>query len=181
MSSSARYLRSPSRPMVRSPRASALQGRVSSRIRTVGGAPRPRSSAIPARALRSQRTTNRSLHLLGRSRLFASEDGGRTYTAVCPDRPEVSEITALRLRSRPGRHSGGRDRRSGDGQPRRGAFRGATPGSAMLTAPVDTIATDAGGYVATHMGCVGQRVMRVQRRSRRRGCSMLSGTLAPLA
>jgi len=49
-------------------------------------------SAIPARALVSGR--NDRFYLLGRSRLFSSEDGGRTY-AVVPGLPQTSEMTAL--------------------------------------------------------------------------------------
>src|SRR3984957_18772801 len=50
-------------------------------------------SAVPARALVTAPTTNR-FYLLGRSQLFASEDGGRSYAAV-PGFSEASEITAL--------------------------------------------------------------------------------------
>jgi photosystem II stability/assembly factor-like uncharacterized protein len=49
--------------------------------------------AIPARALVVGPVNDR-LYLLGRSRLFASEDGGRTY-AVVPGLPQMSEMTAL--------------------------------------------------------------------------------------
>jgi photosystem II stability/assembly factor-like uncharacterized protein len=97
-------------------------------------------SAIPARALVTAPTNNR-FYLLGRSQLFASEDGGRTYTAVSGF-SEVSEITALVAIPESadilaavidGRamvsHDGGR------------SWRNAGFGDA--TAPVDTIATDA--------------------------------------
>jgi photosystem II stability/assembly factor-like uncharacterized protein len=50
-------------------------------------------SAIPARALVAGRTNDR-FYLLGRSRLFASEDGGRSF-AVVPGLPQTSEVTAL--------------------------------------------------------------------------------------
>ena len=50
-------------------------------------------SAIPARALVAGPANNR-FYLLGRSRLFASEDGGRSYAAV-PGLPQTSEMTAL--------------------------------------------------------------------------------------
>jgi photosystem II stability/assembly factor-like uncharacterized protein len=51
-------------------------------------------SAIPARALVAGRANNR-FYLLGRSRLFASEDGGRTYAVVVPEPAQMSETTAL--------------------------------------------------------------------------------------
>src|SRR5215468_3914532 len=50
-------------------------------------------SAIPARTLIAGPTSDR-FFLLGRSRLFASEDGGRTF-AVVPGLPQTAEITAL--------------------------------------------------------------------------------------
>jgi photosystem II stability/assembly factor-like uncharacterized protein len=50
-------------------------------------------SAIPARALLPGPLNDR-LYLLGRNRLFASEDAGRTY-AVVPGLPQASEMTAL--------------------------------------------------------------------------------------
>src|SRR4249919_2616338 len=50
-------------------------------------------SAIPARALVAGQANN-LFYLLGRSRLFASEDGGRTY-AVVPGLPQTSEMSAL--------------------------------------------------------------------------------------
>jgi photosystem II stability/assembly factor-like uncharacterized protein len=50
-------------------------------------------SAIPARALVAGPANDR-FYLLGRSQLFASEDGGRTY-AIVPGVPQMSEITAL--------------------------------------------------------------------------------------
>src|ERR1700737_952618 len=97
-------------------------------------------SAIPARALVAGPANDR-FYLLGRSRLFASEDGGRTYAGV-PGPPQMSEMTALV--AIPGsadilpagvagramiRHDGGRTWR-------KAGFGGAG-------APVDTIATDA--------------------------------------
>src|SRR5216683_3853107 len=97
-------------------------------------------SAIPARALVAGPVNDR-LYLLGRSRLFASEDGGRTY-AVVPGLPQMSETTALVVI--PGSantlaavidgrvtisHDGGRSWRDA--------------GFGDEGAPVDTIATDA--------------------------------------
>jgi photosystem II stability/assembly factor-like uncharacterized protein len=50
-------------------------------------------SAIPARALIAG-PANNQYYLLGRNRLFASEDGGRTYAAV-PTHLQTGEMTAL--------------------------------------------------------------------------------------
>jgi photosystem II stability/assembly factor-like uncharacterized protein len=50
-------------------------------------------TAIPARALVAGSTNNR-FYLVGRSQLFASEDGGRSYAAL-PGFPEMREMTAL--------------------------------------------------------------------------------------
>ncbi|TXL82227.1 hypothetical protein FHP25_00580 [Vineibacter terrae] len=50
-------------------------------------------SAIPARALVAGPADGR-FYLLGRSRLFVSEDGGRTFAAV-PGLPPASEMTAV--------------------------------------------------------------------------------------
>jgi photosystem II stability/assembly factor-like uncharacterized protein len=50
-------------------------------------------SALPARALVAGPANNR-FYLLGRSRLFSSEDGGRTF-AVVPGLPQMNEMTAL--------------------------------------------------------------------------------------
>jgi photosystem II stability/assembly factor-like uncharacterized protein len=50
-------------------------------------------SAIPARALVVGRANNR-VYLLGRNRLFASEDSGRTF-AVRPGHLQMTEMTAL--------------------------------------------------------------------------------------
>ncbi len=50
-------------------------------------------SAIPARALVAAPASDR-FYLLGRSRLFMSEDGGRTFAAV-PGLAQTSEMTAL--------------------------------------------------------------------------------------
>jgi len=97
-------------------------------------------SAIPARALVAGQA-NDHFYLLGRNRLFASENAGRTY-AVVPGLPQTSEMTALV--AIPGSvdilaavidgramisHDGGRTWRNA-------GFGGAD-------APVDTIATDA--------------------------------------
>jgi photosystem II stability/assembly factor-like uncharacterized protein len=98
-------------------------------------------SAVPARAL-VVGPANHRFYLLGRSRLFTSEDGGRTY-ALVPGLPQASEMTALVALPGPadslaavidGRamisHDGGRTWRN--------AGLGVADG-----APVDTIATDA--------------------------------------
>jgi photosystem II stability/assembly factor-like uncharacterized protein len=50
-------------------------------------------SAIPARALVAG-PANHRFYLLGPRELFASEDGGRSYTVV-PGPPEISEMTSL--------------------------------------------------------------------------------------
>jgi photosystem II stability/assembly factor-like uncharacterized protein len=50
-------------------------------------------AAIPARAIIAG-TSNDRIYLLGRSRLFVSEDGGRTY-APLPAPPQAREMTAL--------------------------------------------------------------------------------------
>ena len=97
-------------------------------------------SAIPARALVVGAATGR-FYLLGRSRLFSSEDGSRSYVVV-PGLPQMSEMTALAAVAGSadtlaavidGRatisHDGGRTWRNA-------GFGGAD-------APVDTIATDA--------------------------------------
>jgi photosystem II stability/assembly factor-like uncharacterized protein len=98
------------------------------------------ASAIPARALVAG-STNHRFYLLGRSRLFASEDGGRSYAAV-PGSSQMGEITALA--AIPGSSDilaaviDGRATISRDG--------GRTWGSAGFgdaAAPADTIATDA--------------------------------------
>ncbi|HEX2888001.1 sialidase family protein [Vineibacter terrae] len=51
------------------------------------------ASAIPARALVAGPADGR-FYLLGRSRLFVSDDGGRTFSAV-PGLPPASEMTAV--------------------------------------------------------------------------------------
>ena len=51
------------------------------------------ASAFPARALVAGPANDR-FYLLGRSQLFVSEDGGRTYSVV-PGVPQMSEITGL--------------------------------------------------------------------------------------
>jgi photosystem II stability/assembly factor-like uncharacterized protein len=106
-------------------------------------------SAIPARALVAG-PTNHRFYLLGRSRLFASEDSGRTFAAVpgFPEAgsPETSEMTALvRI---PGSVDGlaavidGRAMISHDGGRQwRDTWRNARIGDA--DEPVDTIGTDA--------------------------------------
>src|SRR5947207_143308 len=97
-------------------------------------------SAIPARALVAGRANNH-FYLLGRSRLFVSEDGGRTY-AVVPGLPQMSEMTALV--AIPGSANSlaavidGRAKISHDGGR---SWRDA--GFDGTGAPVDTIATDA--------------------------------------
>jgi photosystem II stability/assembly factor-like uncharacterized protein len=97
-------------------------------------------SAIPARALVAGPTNNR-FYLIGRSRLFASEDGGRSYTAV-PGSPQMSEMTALVAIAEPAGVLAavidGRAMTSHDGGH---TWRNAGFGDAA--APVDTIATDA--------------------------------------
>jgi photosystem II stability/assembly factor-like uncharacterized protein len=97
-------------------------------------------SATPARALITG-TANDRFYLLGRSSLFASEDGGRTF-AVVPRLPEMGEMTVLA--AVPGSADilaaviDGRAMISHDGGHawRNAGFDGAG-------APVDTIATDA--------------------------------------
>ena len=96
--------------------------------------------AIPARALVGGPANDR-FYLLGRSRLFSSEDGGRTYTVV-PGFPQASETTALAaIAGSAGTLAvviDGRAMISHDGgQTWSGAGLGGTD------APVDTIATDA--------------------------------------
>jgi photosystem II stability/assembly factor-like uncharacterized protein len=97
-------------------------------------------AAIPARALVAGPSSDRR-YLLGPSRLFASEDGGRSY-AVVPGLPQMGETTALVAMPGPagilaavvdGRamitHDGGRSWRDA--------------GFGGRDAPVDTIAADA--------------------------------------
>jgi photosystem II stability/assembly factor-like uncharacterized protein len=97
-------------------------------------------SAIPGRALLAGPTNNR-FYLLGRNKLFASEDGGRTYTVV-PGLPQTNEVTALT--AIPGSADGlalvtdGRAMISQDGGR---TWRNAGLDSA--DAPIDTVATDA--------------------------------------
>jgi photosystem II stability/assembly factor-like uncharacterized protein len=112
------------------------------------------ASAIPARALVAG-PANHRFYLLGRSRLFASEDGGRAFVAV-PELsetglsetglPEMSGMTALV--AIPGSADGlvavidGRAMISRDGgRTWRDTWRNAGVGGAGE--PVDTIATDA--------------------------------------
>jgi len=97
-------------------------------------------SAIPARALVAGPTNDR-FYLLGRSRLFASENGGRTY-AVVPGQPQMSEMTALVA------IPGSADTLAAaiDGQAmisRDGGRSWHNTGFDGAGAPVDTIATDA--------------------------------------
>jgi photosystem II stability/assembly factor-like uncharacterized protein len=97
-------------------------------------------SAIPARALVAGPANNR-FYLLGRSQLFVSDDGGRSYAAVA-GLPQTSEMTALV--AIPGSADmlaaviDGRAMISNDGGR---SWRNAGFGDA--SAPVDTIATDA--------------------------------------
>lgn len=97
-------------------------------------------AAIPARALVAGSANDR-FYLLGRDRLFASDDGGRSY-AVVPGLPQTSEITALV--AIPGSADSlaavidGRAMISHDGGR---SWRNAGFGDA--SAPVDTIAADA--------------------------------------
>src|SRR6516164_3424637 len=96
-------------------------------------------SAIPARALIAG-PANHRFYLLGRSELFASEDGGRTF-ALVPGHREIGEMTALA--AIPGSADtlaaviDGRALISDDGGR---IWRDAGLGDAA--APVDTIATD---------------------------------------
>ena len=96
-------------------------------------------SAIPARALIAG-PANHRFYLLGRSELFASEDGGRTF-ALVPGRRKIGEMTALA--AIPGSADtlaaviDGRALISNDGGR---IWRDAGLGDAA--APVDTIATD---------------------------------------
>ena len=97
-------------------------------------------SAIPARALVSGPANNR-FYLLGRSGLFSSEDGGRTY-AVVPGLPQASEMTALAA------FAGSADTLAAviDGQAmisRDGGRTWSDAGFGGADAPVDTIAADA--------------------------------------
>jgi len=97
-------------------------------------------SAIPARALVAGPANDR-FYLLGRNRLFASEDGGRTY-AVVPGLPETSEMTVLVA------IPGSADTLAAviDGQAMISHDRGRTwrnAGFGGAGAPVDTIAIDA--------------------------------------
>jgi photosystem II stability/assembly factor-like uncharacterized protein len=96
-------------------------------------------SAVPARALVGGR--NDRFYLLGRSRLFSSEDGGRTY-AVVPGLPRTSEMTAL------AGIAGSADTLAAviDGRAMISHDGGRTwsdTGFGDADAPVDTIATDA--------------------------------------
>jgi photosystem II stability/assembly factor-like uncharacterized protein len=97
-------------------------------------------SAIPARALVAGRANHR-FYLLGRNRLFVSEDGGRTYAAV-PGLPQMSEMTALIA------IPGSADILAAviDGQPMISHDGGRTwrnAGFGDTGAPIDAIATDA--------------------------------------
>jgi photosystem II stability/assembly factor-like uncharacterized protein len=97
-------------------------------------------TAIPARALVAAPTKDR-FYLVGRSQLFASEDGGRTYTAM-PGLPDGSEITALV--AIPG--SSGVLAAVVDGQAmitNDGGRSWRNAGLGDAATPVDTIATDA--------------------------------------
>jgi photosystem II stability/assembly factor-like uncharacterized protein len=96
-------------------------------------------SAIPARALVAGPASDR-FYLLGRSRLFSSGDGGRTY-AVVPGFPQTSEMTALAA-------AGSADTLAAviDGRAmisRDGGRTWSDAGFGGADAPVDTITTDA--------------------------------------
>jgi photosystem II stability/assembly factor-like uncharacterized protein len=97
-------------------------------------------SAIPARALVGG-PANNHFYLLGRSGLFSSEDGGRTY-AVVPGLPQASEMTALAAIAGSADTLaaviGGRAVISRDG-----GRSWSDAGFGGADAPVDTIATDA--------------------------------------
>jgi photosystem II stability/assembly factor-like uncharacterized protein len=96
-------------------------------------------SAIPARALVGGPTNDR-FYLLGRSRLFSSEDGGRTY-AVVPGLPQTGEMTALATIA----GSAGTLAAVIDGRAMIGRDGGRTwsdAGFGSADTPVDTIATD---------------------------------------
>lgn len=98
------------------------------------------ASAIPARALVAGPANDR-FYLLGRSQLFASEDGGRSY-AVVPGPPQMSEMTALV--AIPG--SAGILAAVIDGRAmisRDGGRSWHDAGFGGAVAPVDTVATDA--------------------------------------
>jgi photosystem II stability/assembly factor-like uncharacterized protein len=56
--------------------------------------------AIPARAIAIGASPGR-VYLLGRSRLFVSDDGGQTYGATSTELPEQAEITALAVATEP--------------------------------------------------------------------------------
>jgi photosystem II stability/assembly factor-like uncharacterized protein len=56
--------------------------------------------AIPARVIAVGASQGR-VYLLGRSRLFMSDDGGLTYDAAPTDLPEQAEITALVVATKP--------------------------------------------------------------------------------
>jgi photosystem II stability/assembly factor-like uncharacterized protein len=96
-------------------------------------------AAIPARALVAGPTNNR-FYLLGRSQLFASDDGGRTFAAVA-GLPQPSEITALVAMPASAdilvAAIGGRAMISNDG-----GRNWSSAGFGDAAAPVDTIATD---------------------------------------
>jgi photosystem II stability/assembly factor-like uncharacterized protein len=97
-------------------------------------------SAVPARAVVGGPTKDR-FYLLGPSRLFSSEDGGRTYTAV-PGLPQTSEMTALTV------IAGSADTLAAviDGRAmisRDGGRTWSDAGFGGADAPVDTIETDA--------------------------------------
>jgi photosystem II stability/assembly factor-like uncharacterized protein len=100
------------------------------------------SSALPARALVAGPAKDR-FYLLGRNRLFASEDGGRSYAAV-PGLAQMGEITALVAIPGPaGLLAAVIDGRAMISDDRGHNWRDAGFGGA--DAPVDTIAADATG------------------------------------
>jgi photosystem II stability/assembly factor-like uncharacterized protein len=97
-------------------------------------------SAIPAQALVGGPANDR-FYLLGRGRLFSSEDGGRTY-AVVPGLPQTSEMTALVMIA----GSAGTLAAVIDGRTmisRDGGRTWSDAGFGGADAPVDMIATDA--------------------------------------
>ena len=59
-----------------------------------------RRGAIPARAIAVGASPGR-VYLLGASRLFSSDDGGRTYDLAPTDLAEQAEITALAVATKP--------------------------------------------------------------------------------
>ena len=97
-------------------------------------------SALPAHALVAGPANNR-FYLLGRSGLFASEDGGRSFAAV-PGLPDTSDITALvAIPGSPDILAAVIDGRAMISHDEGHSWRNAGFGDAAT--PVDTVATDA--------------------------------------